>query len=69
MPEAQKLVRISVDKTACVGSGACAMTAPENFELRDGKAQVKMQEAPLTEALDDAVLDCPVQAILREDVG
>jgi ferredoxin len=46
-------VRVRIDAETCVGSGTCAMVDPDHFQLVDGKGR-------------DAVLDCPVQAIVRE---
>lgn len=60
-------VRVDVDTNVCVGSGTCAMMDPEHFRLVDGKAHVVTEEVTLTEELDDAVLDCPVQALRLRD--
>lgn len=68
MSETPKNVRISVDTSVCVGSGACAMIDPDHFRLEGGKAKVTRAETALTDELEDALLDCPVQAISREDV-
>lgn len=65
-PEGQ--VQVRVDAHACVGSGTCAMVDPEHFELVDGKARATSGAVEMTEDLEDAILDCPVQAIMRTPV-
>ncbi|MCD9198940.1 ferredoxin [Aeromicrobium wangtongii] len=53
-----------VDEQVCVGSGTCAMVDPAHFSLVDGKGRATNEPVERTEELDDAILDCPVQAIL-----
>lgn len=67
MSETPRNVAISVDTSVCVGSGVCAMIDPDHFRLESGKARVTGEETVLTDELEDAVLDCPVQSIGRED--
>ena len=63
--------QISVDPEACIGSGACAATAPGHFRLDriDGRDQSR----PLAEVVepDDqvlgAALSCPTEAIMVSD--
>lgn len=56
-------VQVHVDAEVCVGSGTCAMVDPDHFRLVDGKGAAATGPLERTEDLDDAVLDCPVQAI------
>ncbi|NYG57176.1 ferredoxin [Nocardioides daedukensis] len=63
MNELDNEVHVDVDTNACVGSGTCAMIDPEHFSVVDGKAQVVAERVPATEDLEDAVADCPVQAL------
>jgi len=62
--ESQNRVQVRVDHDVCVGSGTCAMVDPDHFELVDGTAHAPRGAVEETEELADAVLDCPVQAIL-----
>lgn len=59
--------RVRVDTETCVGSGTCAMVDPHHFEIVDGKGRATDGPLDVTEDLEDAILDCPVQAILRSD--
>lgn len=55
---------VKVNKTKCIGCGACTSTCPQVFEMGDdGKAKVKAQkDLPcVTEAIDG----CPVEAISK----
>ncbi|AVZ40269.1 MULTISPECIES: ferredoxin [unclassified Dietzia] len=69
MSETPRNVAISIDMSVCVGSGVCAMIDPGNFRLEGGKARATSEETVLTDELEDALLECPVQAISREDRG
>ena len=53
---------VKVDKDLCIGCGACEATCPDGFELKDGKSNVKDPNAP---CIDNAIKDCPVQAISK----
>ncbi|MBC9734305.1 ferredoxin [Nocardioides marmotae] len=67
MDDPDRRVTVEVDTTTCVGSGTCAMVDPEHFSVVDGKARVVPGELVATEDLEDAVLDCPVQALRLGD--
>lgn len=58
-------MKVKVDQDACVGSGNCEATAPDVFEVKDGKAQVKVGTVP--EGQEDKVKEaedgCPSGAI------
>lgn len=58
---------IDVDGQTCIGSGICAGTAPDDFELVDGVARAKRGEVEQSEAVVDAAESCPVEAILVKD--
>jgi len=50
----------------CAGSGVCAETCPEVFEIGpDGTAQVKVDEVPAAaeQTCRQAAADCPLNAI------
>jgi ferredoxin len=59
--------QVSVDPGACIGSGACAATAPTHFRLEriDGRERSR----PIAEVVDPddfvlgAALSCPTEAI------
>jgi len=59
------MAKITIDKDACLGCGACEGTAPDYFELDDeGKAKVKKQyEEEDKDIIQEATDGCPVQAI------
>jgi ferredoxin len=57
------VVRVTVDRRICVGSGNCVAVDPTDFDIVDGKSQPARPETTLTAELTDAVLDCPVRAI------
>ena len=54
---------IKVDKVKCIGCGACSVTCPQVFELKDGKSIVKAQKK--LPCVDQAIAECPVQAITK----
>jgi len=50
---------VKVDKSKCIGCGACVAVCPEGFEIKGGKANVKKNVPCSLEAIDA----CPVNAI------
>ena len=66
MPElsAQNRVHVEVDRSLCIGSGDCADTAPDVFQLDDEDKAVVVDPdgAPLDDILE-AAQNCPVTAI------
>jgi ferredoxin len=58
-------VRVEVDMELCQSNGLCCISAPDVFELGDDDI-LRYQPAPdesLREAVAEAELGCPVQAI------
>lgn len=55
----------SIDREGCIGCGLCEQTAPEVFEVRDGKAEVICDTiAPhCEEDAKTAAAQCPVLVI------
>jgi len=53
---------VSIDKTTCIGCGACVSICEEVFEMKDdGKAHVKKQSN--SPCVSEAIEGCPVDAI------
>ncbi len=58
-------MKVTIDKSKCIGCGACQAVCPAVFEIKEGKAIVKgkiegkKKEKEVKEAADS----CPVQAI------
>ncbi|MEU8005254.1 ferredoxin [Catellatospora sp. NPDC049111] len=59
--------KVTVDRDRCIGSGLCAGTAPEYFELADKKSRPLHDLVDPDEAVSDAADCCPVEAILVTD--
>jgi len=59
------VMKVTVNKDICVGSGSCQANCPEIFEVVDGKSRVKA--GPSSEeqkaCARQAVEGCPVGAI------
>ena len=62
-------MKVSIDASACQGTGYCARLAPEIFEVADSVAVIKVAVvAPeLEKIVYEAELLCPAQAILVTD--
>jgi ferredoxin len=61
-------MRVNVDKTQCVLSGNCEMTAERVFRIQAGELEV--EETPEQEdhdAVREAAMYCPTQAITVEE--
>jgi ferredoxin len=57
-------VVVSIDRTRCVGSGLCAATAPDDFELdAEAKSRPRRAVSPGYPELLDAAEMCPAEAI------
>jgi ferredoxin len=70
-------VKVSVDQDICTGCAVCYTEAPEVFEDNgDGLSQVKEElggngatlEGELAEKASDVKDECPVEAIIVEEV-
>lgn len=55
-------MKVKINKKKCIGCGACAAICSKVFVMKDGKANVKMQETKEVCARE-AADSCPVQAI------
>ena len=58
-------MKMTVDKNACIGCGACVGTCDKVFGFDDNYAEVIVDELPaeLKEEALDALEGCPVDAI------
>lgn len=63
------LWRVEVDQQTCIGSGLCAGTAPDHFELDDAAARPLADEVEPSEVVVDAAESCPVEAIKVSDTA
>ncbi|HLJ65945.1 MAG TPA: ferredoxin [Chloroflexota bacterium] len=63
-------IRVSIDRSACVGSGPCFVIAPRAFELDESaKARVLEPEDETRDMLLAAAEECPTQAIYLSEDG
>ena len=64
-------MKVTVDEDLCTACGLCVDTCPEVFDLGDDDdvAQVKVDVVPeeLEELCEQAVDECPSEAIIIED--
>ncbi|MFZ0040240.1 MAG: ferredoxin [Solirubrobacteraceae bacterium] len=64
-------MRVVVDLSRCQGYANCVSTAPDIFDLDEATAQAIVIDSDpgpeLQEAARQAVLSCPVQAIILEE--
>lgn len=68
----ERVLRVRVDASACLGFGNCVHEAPDLFALEpNGRAVVLQEAVPLTEqdAVDRAARRCPVRAIHVAETG
>jgi len=61
--------RVRVDQDLCIGSGICAGTAPEQFELVAGRARSLRETTGPDDRVLDAAQSCPVEAIAVRDLA
>ena len=67
MADVDKL-KITVDRDACIGDGACCGDAPATFEMDDeDKAVVKPKSTDSRDTILEAAQNCPTDAIIIED--
>jgi len=66
-------MKVSIDLGRCTGYANCVVAAPEVLDLDEvtGKAFVILENPgpELAAAVDEAVLSCPVEAVLVERDG
>jgi len=60
------MVKITVDKDACIGCGACTAQCPEMFKMVDDKAVPIKSEVEDAGCAKEGVDICPVDAIKVE---
>lgn len=55
-------MKVKIDKNKCIGCGLCASICPEEFVLKNGKANAKKAttDSPCAKKAADS---CPVKAI------
>ena len=62
--EGEIIMKLTIDKNACIGCGACAALCPDVFEIGvDGKSHVKNAKACAKCDCKAAADGCPVGAI------
>jgi ferredoxin len=62
-------VRVSVDHNVCVGNSMCETIAPKVFVLNEQRqSEAVNPEGDTLEKILEAAENCPVSAILVEDV-
>ena len=64
-------MKATVEKELCAGCGVCVDVCPEVFEMKDDKAEVKVNPIPpeVEGSCRDAADQCPTEAIKIEDGG
>lgn len=62
-------MKAKVDQDTCIGCGLCTGTAPDVFQMNDdGKAEAYAEfDESAESAVQEAVDECPVSAISREE--
>ena len=61
-------MKVTIDKEKCIGCGTCVALCPKAFEMdEDGKAKAKKLTNEKINCIQEAVGNCPVQAILIEE--
>ncbi|MEV6522969.1 ferredoxin [Longispora sp. NPDC051575] len=62
--------QVSVDGFGCIGSGMCAASAPDFFELDGrGRSRALHEKIDPDERVLDAAVSCPVEAISLVDLA
>lgn len=59
-------VKLKIDKEKCIGCCLCEGICEEVFEMKDGKAIVKLEiidKTSLKDKIEDAIESCPTKAI------
>ncbi|MFI6253907.1 ferredoxin [Streptomyces sp. NPDC051016] len=64
MTEMTERWTVYVDKRACVRTGLCAASAPEEFELDEsGQGRARSETLPASELVLEVAESCPIEAI------
>ncbi|MEV4757363.1 ferredoxin [Micromonospora sp. NPDC049559] len=61
--------RVGVDPRRCIGTGICAGTAPEHFQLVGGLSTPLADVVEPADPVIDAADSCPVEAITVRDAA
>lgn len=56
-------MKVKINENKCIGCRACESICPEGFEIINGKAKIKNENA---KCINEAVLTCPEKAIIRD---
>jgi ferredoxin len=61
-------MKVRIDPDLCTGCGLCSDSVPDVFKMGDDIAEVIVAEVPsnLESAVQEAVDDCPAEAIIAE---
>ncbi len=61
-------MKVKIDADLCTACGLCVDSVPDVFTMGDDVAEVAVSDVPanLEKDVQDAVEDCPVEAILVE---
>ncbi|WP_328703125.1 ferredoxin [Alkalihalobacterium elongatum] len=64
-------IKVTVDRSKCVGTMTCMYASKGIFYLREGKAEVKNSESHSAESIMETAELCPVSAItvIDENTG
>ena len=64
-------LKVSIDRNACCGYGACKEICPEVYQLEGGLVVLTMDVVPpeLAEKATDGADSCPQAAIVVEPIG
>ncbi len=61
-------MKVRVDEDKCIGCGVCVNSCPEVFELNDDNKAIVLEDADFDSCdLDEAIDNCPTDAIVEED--
>lgn len=61
-------MKVRVEEDKCIGCGVCVNSCPEVFELNDENKAIVLEDADFDSCdLDEAIDNCPTDAIVEED--
>lgn len=60
--------KITVNRDACTGCGACVGTCQESFEMVEGKSKPKKEKVKELGCIEEAAENCPVKCIKIEEI-